>query len=99
MRVGFGVRYATMGLIEFIDWGGVDILYYASNYLRQALDADRFKVPALIEEMMADGRRGMRDGQGFYDFREMDVDDFQRRMLARFVGLLKHLDLLPPPAD
>jgi 3-hydroxybutyryl-CoA dehydrogenase len=31
VQVGFGVRYATMGLLEFLDWGGVDILYYAGN--------------------------------------------------------------------
>ena len=26
---GFGPRYSTLGVMEFIDWGGVDILYYA----------------------------------------------------------------------
>ncbi len=99
VRVGFGVRYATMGLVEFIDWGGVDILYYASNYLRDALGAERFQVPDVVHEMMEDGRRGMREGKGFYDFSEIDVDEFQRNMLARFVALLKHMELLPPPAD
>ena len=38
-----------MGLVEFIDWGGVDILYYASNYLREALGSDRYAAPAIIE--------------------------------------------------
>jgi 3-hydroxybutyryl-CoA dehydrogenase len=33
IRYGFGFRYAVMGLLEFIDWGGGDILYYASRYL------------------------------------------------------------------
>ncbi len=35
---GFGPRYTTMGAIEFIDWGGVDIFYYAGNYLAKALE-------------------------------------------------------------
>lgn len=99
VRVGFGVRYATMGLLEFIDWGGVDILYYASNYLKDALPDPRFEPAPVIAEMMADGRKGMREGQGFYDFRGMDVEAFQRDMLARFVRLLTHMELLPPPAD
>ena len=99
VRVGFGVRYATMGLIEFIDWGGVDILYYASNYLKDALPDRRFEPPPVIAEMMEDGRRGMREGQGFYDYREMDVAVYQHDMLARFVRLLSHMELLAAPAD
>ena len=39
VRYGFGFRYAVMGLLEFIDWGGGDILYYASRYLEGALAA------------------------------------------------------------
>ena len=33
VRYGFGLRFAALGLLEFIDWGGLDILYYASGYL------------------------------------------------------------------
>ncbi len=99
VRLGFGIRYATMGLIEFIDWGGVDILYYASNYLKDALPDSRFEPPPVIAKMMEDGRRGMREGQGFYDFREMDVTAYQHDTLARFVRLLNHMELLAAPAD
>ncbi len=49
--------------------------------------------------MMEDGRRGMREGQGFYDFREMDVTAYQHDTLARFVRLLNHMELLAAPAD
>ena len=33
VRLGFGLRFSVLGLLEFIDWGGGDILYYASRYL------------------------------------------------------------------
>ncbi len=33
VKYGFGFRFAMLGLLEFIDWGGGDILYYASRYL------------------------------------------------------------------
>ena len=36
IRHGFGFRYAVLGLLEFIDWGGGDILYYASRYFESA---------------------------------------------------------------
>jgi 3-hydroxybutyryl-CoA dehydrogenase len=98
IRVGFGLRYSVMGLLEFIDWGGVDILYYASNYLQQALDSDRYAAPPVIGQMMREDRTGLRAGQGFYDFRAMDVVAYQREVLTRFVALLQSQNLLPPPA-
>ncbi len=94
---GFGPRYTTMGVVEFIDWGGVDIMWYACNYLADALGSDRHRPPPEVGEMMADGRRGMREGQGYYDYREMDVDAFRRQKLEAQVGLMRHLDRLPPP--
>jgi 3-hydroxybutyryl-CoA dehydrogenase len=44
IRYGFGFRYAVLGLLEFIDWGGGDILYYASRYLEGALGSDRLSL-------------------------------------------------------
>ena len=35
-KYGFGFRFAILGLLEFIDWGGGDILYYASPYMTKA---------------------------------------------------------------
>lgn len=94
VRTGFGIRYATMGPVEFIDWGGVDILQYAGNYLAETL-GDRYKVPEIVNEKMALGHRGMNHGKGFYDFENMDVEAYKREKLSTFVGLLKHLDLMP----
>ena len=35
IRTGFGLRFSVLGLLEFIDWGGGDILFYASQYLEK----------------------------------------------------------------
>jgi 3-hydroxybutyryl-CoA dehydrogenase len=94
---GFGPRYTTMGAIEFIDWGGVDILYYAGNYLAKALNSPRHAPPAEVEQMMKDGRRGMRERQGYYDYRDMDVEAYQREKLKTFVTLLDSLGKIPKP--
>ncbi|MBZ0217332.1 MAG: 3-hydroxybutyryl-CoA dehydrogenase [Fimbriimonadaceae bacterium] len=99
VRVGMGLRFATMGPIEFIDWGGGDILYHASRYLTGALQSDRFKAPDIIDRNMANGHIGMGAGRGFYDFEAMDVDEYRRDMLSRFVGQLRHLGLLRRPND
>ncbi len=94
---GFGPRYATMGPIEFIDWGGVDILWYAGNYLAKALDSPRHAPPPEIGRMMAEGRKGMREGRGYYDFSKIDVAAYQREKLSRLVKLLRFLDQVPKP--
>lgn len=98
IRTGFGPRYTVFGPLEFIDWGGGDILYYASNYLAEAIDSNRFASPDVIRENMAAGRNGMREGEGFYDWRGMDLDDYRRDRLAAFAALLGSLDLLPAGA-
>lgn len=97
VRYGFGPRYAAMGLLEFIDWGGGDILYYASNYLTEALESDRYRAPEVIARHMRDGRQGLRDGRGFYDYADRDMAAYRRETLSRFTGLMRHMRLLRPP--
>lgn len=92
---GFGFRFAILGLLEFIDWGGGDILYYASRYMSGAMQSDRFAAPQIIEDNMAAGRTGLRDGQGFLNYDSMDVPAYQRERLGQFVAMLRHLDKLP----
>jgi 3-hydroxybutyryl-CoA dehydrogenase len=97
IRYGFGFRYAVMGLLEFIDWGGGDILYYASRYLEGALDSDRYRAPEVIANNMRDGRIGMRTGAGFLDYSGLDIDAHRERRLKEMVELLRHFGLARPP--
>ncbi|THD68727.1 MAG: 3-hydroxybutyryl-CoA dehydrogenase [Bradyrhizobium sp.] len=97
IRYGFGFRYAVMGLLEFIDWGGGDILYYASRYLEGALGSDRYRAPEVISDNMRDGRIGMRTGAGFLDYSGLDIDAYREQRLAALVELLRHFGLARPP--
>jgi len=81
IRYGFGFRYAVLGLLEFIDWGGGDILYYASRYLEGALGSDRYRAPDVISRNMHEGRIGLRTGAGFLDYSGMDVDAYRVKRL------------------
>ena len=96
-RYGIGFRYAAMGLLEFIDYGGGDILFYASRYLAQALQDQRFAAPEIIDRNMREGRVGLRSGRGFYDFSDVDVAAYRKDVLRRLVDQLRHVDLLLPP--
>jgi len=97
IRYGFGFRYAVLGLLEFIDWGGGDILYYASRYLEDALGSDRFRAPDVISRNMRNGRIGLRTGAGFLDYTGLDIDAYRDQRLAALVEMLRHFGLARPP--
>ena len=86
-RAGMGFRYASIGIFEFIDWGGVDILYHASRYMTEALGDERFKPARLVEEKMARNELGPKTGRGFFDYagdrREAFETDKVRALLRR----------------
>ena len=97
IKYGFGFRFAVLGLLEFIDWGGGDILHYASQYLTGALGSERYAAPEIIGRNMAEGKVGLRTGEGFLDYTGMDVDAYRAQRLAAFVDLLRHFQLAKPP--
>jgi 3-hydroxybutyryl-CoA dehydrogenase len=97
VKYGFGFRFAVLGLLEFIDWGGGDILYYASRYLADAMHDKRFEAPEIVHDNMAEGRNGLREGQGFFDYGGVDVPAYRRARLAAFLRMLQQAGLARPP--
>jgi 3-hydroxybutyryl-CoA dehydrogenase len=97
VRYGFGFRFAVLGLLEFIDWGGGDILYYASRYLAEALGDPRYAAPEIVARNMQEGRIGLKTGKGFLDYDDLDLDVYRAARLKSFVGMLAHLGLTRPP--
>lgn len=95
IRVGFGFRFAVLGMLEFIDWGGGDILHHASRYLSGALDPVRFATPGIIEDNMAQDRNGLRDRKGFYDYERIDLSAYRSQRMTEFLALLNHRGLTP----
>src|SRR5436305_5214248 len=97
IKYGFGFRFAVLGMLEFIDWGGGDILYYASRYLTGALGSERYAAPEIVERNMTEGRRGRRAGAGFLNYEGLDIDAYRRERLKAFVALLGPFGLDRPP--
>lgn len=96
VRTGFGIRFAVLGLLEFVDWGGGDILFHASDFLSEKVDAGRYKAPQIVVDNMREERRGLRDGKGFYDYAGVDADAYRAERLSDFVKMLHLRDLVPP---
>jgi len=89
-RYGLGFRFAAMGVLEFIDFGGNDILYHASRYLADNIDATRFTAPGVVQRHMHEGRNGMRDARGFHDYDGVDLAAYKRDVLARLLAMSEH---------
>lgn len=87
-RAGMGFRYATVGIFEFIDWGGVDILHRASEYMAKALGDGRFRPARLVEEKIAANELGPKTGRGFFDYGGERRDSFET---AKVRALLRQL--------
>ena len=97
IKYGFGVRFATLGMLEFIDWGGGDILYYASRYLTQALGDERYAAPEIIERYMREGNIGLKTGKGILDYSNRDVEAYRAGRLKALVDMLGFMGLTRPP--
>ena len=57
VKNGLGIRFTSMGPLEFVDWGGLDILYYANKYLSDNL-GERFSTPEIVDKNMEKGNGG-----------------------------------------
>jgi 3-hydroxybutyryl-CoA dehydrogenase len=82
-RYGLGLRFAALGVIEFIDYGGSDILYHASRYLAERVSAERYTAPENVQRLMREGNLGLKTGRGFYDYRGRDGHAYRKDVLAR----------------
>jgi 3-hydroxybutyryl-CoA dehydrogenase len=97
IKFGFGIRFANLGMLEFIDYGGGDILYYASLYLAGSLGDARYAAPEVVERNMREGNTGLRAGKGFFDYGSLDVEAYKMSRLKALVDMLRFMGLFRPP--
>lgn len=95
-RYGLGLRFAALGVVEFIDFGGADILYHASREMSASVSAERYRAPEVLNRMMAAGELGLKTGRGFYDYAGRDVNAYRRDVLSRTLGMLHHVGGFKP---
>ena len=87
-RAGMGFRYASVGIFEFIDWGGVDILHRASRFMTEATGDPRFAAARLVDDKIARNELGPKTGRGFFDYGGDRRDAFET---AKLRALLRQL--------
>ena len=67
MKYGLGFRWACIGPLETVDFGGMDTFYHIAEYLMPDLE-DSHAVPALLKEHYDKGELGVKAGKGFYEY-------------------------------
>ena len=97
-RYGLGLRFAAIGVVEFIDFGGSDILHHASREMSASIDPNRYAAPAIVSRMVEAGHLGVKSGSGFYDYSGRDTAAYRRDVLARTLAMLRHAGLWRAPA-
>ncbi len=89
IRAGLGFRYAGVGVFEFIDWGGVDILYRASEFMTRATGEERYRTPPLVEAKMQRNELGPKTGRGFFDYSGETRERFETAKVRQLLRRLK----------
>jgi len=98
-RFGLGLRFSAIGVVEFIDWGGAEILHHASREMAVSVDPARYAAPAILDRLVGEGHYGVKTGQGFFDYRGRDLAAYRRDVLSRTLGALRHAGLWRPAAQ
>ncbi|KXA97055.1 hypothetical protein AKJ38_02040 [candidate division MSBL1 archaeon SCGC-AAA259I14] len=87
IKAGIGFRMAVLGLIEFIDIGGVDILYHVNNYLKEEIGS-RFKNPKSVESKIDKNKLGLKTREGYYDFKNVNLEEMLKEKYTNFLNVL-----------
>ena len=83
-------RMCLTGLIEQKDLSGLQVT--AATHRNLVPDMHHTNTPvALLQDMVKDGHLGVSTGQGFYDWRDRDVDGYKQQVAKK---LQRILDLL-----
>lgn len=88
IKTGFAFRLCVFGLLEFVDLGGLDILYYADDFMYSTFKSERFKKPKLVEEKMKKGEIGPRAGKGIYEYKNVNVRALFEKRYKDLIKLL-----------
>jgi len=90
VKAGFGFKFPVIGPLETIDMAGMDIFYNVSRYLYGELDGSK-EPQKLVEEKFKEKKLGMKTGEGFYDYRNIDVKSLNQERVGKYIRLLKDL--------
>ncbi|HSB05404.1 MAG TPA: 3-hydroxyacyl-CoA dehydrogenase NAD-binding domain-containing protein [Thermodesulfobacteriota bacterium] len=88
LKCGVGFRYPWLGPLETADLGGLDVFHGISQYLFKEL-SNMTTSPVFFDEVVREGKLGIKSGQGFYDYQGVSRDEVLRKRDLYFIRQLK----------
>ena len=83
-----GMRYACLGPFRVVDMGGVDIFNSVSNYLFEDLCDDK-DGSRLLQDLVAQGKLGVKSGEGFYSYRKEEIPGLIKDRDSRYIRMVQ----------
>lgn len=83
LAYGWGPRFTSIGIFEHFDNGGMFLNRATCESVFPIL-GDTKEVPPVIDKLIAEGHTGAKAGQGFYDWRDVDMEAYNERVFAPY---------------
>lgn len=88
LKFGPAFRYATTGQLEVADFGGLDIWCVVGDNLLKEMD-NRLDANDLLKQKVAEGKLGIKTGEGFYKYGESEVPNIKKKFAKKLIHQLK----------
>jgi 3-hydroxybutyryl-CoA dehydrogenase len=88
LKNGVGFRYPWLGPLETADLGGLDTFHSVAQYLLPALSTMQ-TTPEFFDRLIAEGKLGIKTGEGFYRYEADARDEILRKRDLYFIRQLK----------
>ena len=83
LNYSFCPRYTSIGLFEHMDYAGIELDAVNCELLFPVL-SDQKQVPDIMKALLEEGKLGTRSGEGFYDWRDVDMQQYAARVNAPY---------------
>jgi 3-hydroxybutyryl-CoA dehydrogenase len=89
-KASFGLRIPLLGLVQSMDFGGIDSLQriIANHAYEPPVVRDRSET---IDRLVAQGRLGIKSGKGFYDYGGRSAAEMMRERDIKLIKLIRTL--------
>lgn len=88
IKYAMGMRYASIGLLEYYDAVGFDLEKAIAENVYPSL-CDTRDIQSITLNGLASGKTGQAAGEGLYDWSQKDADDFRRRKQSPYFDGVK----------
>ena len=92
VQYAVGMRYASIGLLEYFDAVGFDLEKTIAENVYPDL-CDTKEIQEIVKRGIASGKTGQAAGEGLYDWRKKDEDDFRLRKQRPYFDGVKQWDM------